>query len=49
MEAGKARAVRGLVGDLCAETRDFGPDLVDSFGIPEALLPDLVRRSLARP
>jgi acyl-CoA oxidase len=43
LEPNKARAIRTLVGSLCAEAAAHGPSLVDAFGIPEFLLPDLVR------
>ena len=44
LEPAKSRAVRALVGDLCAEAASLGTAPVDAFGIPEALLPELVRR-----
>ncbi len=44
LEAGKSRAIRGLVTELCTRTSAMGPELVDGFGIPEPLLPPLVRR-----
>ncbi len=43
LEAGKARAVRAQVNALCRETRECARLLVDAFGIPEPLMPDLVR------
>ena len=45
LEGNKARAIRALVGELCSELRELAPALVDSFGIPELLLPELVRRA----
>jgi acyl-CoA oxidase len=44
LEAGKSRAVRRLVTKLCREVSGNAPELVDGFGVPEALLPGLVRR-----
>ena len=44
LEAGKSRAIRGQVTALCAELASIAPALVDAFGIPEPLLPELVRR-----
>jgi acyl-CoA oxidase len=44
LEAGKSRAVRRLVTKLCREVAGNAPELVDGFGVPEALLPGLVRR-----
>jgi len=41
----KARAIRSEVNDLCHEVREHAVLLVDAFGIPEPLLPELVRRS----
>lgn len=38
LEAAKARAVRSQVGRLCLEVRDVALDLVDAWGIPDALL-----------
>lgn len=43
IEGPKARAIRRLVGELCAETAEIATALVDAFGVPEPLLPDLVR------
>ena len=43
VEGGKARAIRSLVGDLCSEVARFAPAWTDTFGIPEGLLPELVR------
>jgi len=44
LEPGKARAIRGQVGRLCAELRDQAHVLVDGFGIPDELLPEIARR-----
>jgi len=44
LEGNKARAIRAQVGELCSELRELSPSLVDAFSIPEALLPELVRR-----
>jgi acyl-CoA oxidase len=45
IEAAKSRAIRTTVGALCADLAEDAVALVDAFGIPEALLPELVRRS----
>jgi acyl-CoA oxidase len=37
-EAPKSRAIRALVNALAAETRESARLLVDSFGIPDAVL-----------
>jgi acyl-CoA oxidase len=37
----KARAIRTQVGRLCAEVREHALLLVDGFGIPDELLPDI--------
>jgi acyl-CoA oxidase len=42
VEAGKSRAIRGLVGALGAEVREAARPLVDAFGVPEGLLPAVV-------
>lgn len=47
IEANKARAIRAVVGELCAELRPSATALVDGFGIPERLLPEIVRRPVA--
>jgi len=41
LEAVKSRAIRAKVGVLCREVRDHAGILVDAFGIPSGLLPDL--------
>jgi acyl-CoA oxidase len=43
IEGNKARAIRALVRELCAELRPAAPGLVKGFGIPEGLLPEIVR------
>ena len=45
LEAPKSKAIRSEVGALCGEVREYAVALVDGFGIPEALLPELIRRS----
>lgn len=45
IEAGKARAIRALVGALCEEVRECAEILVEGFGVPDAVLPDFVRKS----
>jgi acyl-CoA oxidase len=47
LEPPKSRAVRAQVAVLCAEVRDHAPVLVDGFGIPDALLPEMGRRARA--
>ncbi|MDH3272048.1 MAG: acyl-CoA dehydrogenase family protein, partial [Gemmatimonadota bacterium] len=44
IEVGKSRAIRAEVNALCRELAACAVHLVDGFGIPEALLPPLVRR-----
>jgi acyl-CoA oxidase len=44
LEPAKSRAVRGLVTSLARESASSAPELVDGFGIPDFLLPELVRR-----
>lgn len=44
LESAKSRAIRGQVLGLCAEVAECAEHLVDGFGIPEPLLPALVRR-----
>jgi acyl-CoA oxidase len=44
VEGGKARAIRGEVNALCTELRPDALALVDAFGIPDALLPEIARR-----
>ena len=46
IEGNKARAIRAQVGVLCREVRDHAELLVDGFGVPEAVLPELVRRGV---
>jgi acyl-CoA oxidase len=43
VEGGKARAIRAEVGTLCAELRPDALALVEAFGIPDALLPEIAR------
>ena len=42
LEPAKSRAVRSEVSELCRELRPHARLLVDAFGVPEALLPELV-------
>jgi acyl-CoA oxidase len=44
LEPQKSKAIREQVDALCAEVSDCAEHLVDAFGIPESLLPELVRR-----
>ncbi|MDX1647492.1 MAG: acyl-CoA dehydrogenase [Longimicrobiales bacterium] len=44
LEPQKSKAVREQVTALCREVSECAEHLVDGFGIPEALLPELVRR-----
>ncbi|HSH75385.1 MAG TPA: acyl-CoA dehydrogenase, partial [Longimicrobiales bacterium] len=44
IEGNKARAIRGQVTALCAEAGELADVLVDGFGVPEAILPEAVRR-----
>jgi acyl-CoA oxidase len=44
LEAGKARAIRRQVSALCAELREHADLLVDGFGIPDEILPEIGRR-----
>jgi acyl-CoA oxidase len=46
VENGKARAIRAEVNALCAELRPDAVALVDAFAIPDALLPEIARRTL---
>jgi acyl-CoA oxidase len=41
LEAVKSRAIRSRVAALCRDVREHADVLVDAFGIPDALLPDL--------
>ncbi|MEM9894986.1 MAG: acyl-CoA dehydrogenase [Bacteroidota bacterium] len=43
MDGMKTKAIRKLVNTLCLELRPEAMDLVESFDIPEKLLPELVR------
>lgn len=45
LESLKSRAIRAQVSALCGEVSECAEHLVDGFGIPEALLPELVSRS----
>jgi acyl-CoA oxidase len=45
LEPVKSRAIRSKVGTLCRDVRDHADVLVDAFGIPRALLPDLGSRT----
>jgi len=45
LEGNKARAIRARVNALCDEVRDHAHVLVDGFGIPESVLPELVRKA----
>jgi len=42
LEAAKSRAIRNEVNELCRELRPHALLLVDAFGVPEELLPELV-------
>ena len=42
LEPPKSRAIRTQVNELCRELRPHARLLVDAFGVPEALLPELV-------
>lgn len=44
LEAQKSKAIREQVDALCREISECAEHLVDAFGIPEPLLPELVRR-----
>lgn len=44
IEPNKSRAIRDTVNNLCSEVERDAVPLVDSFGVPEVLLPPLVRR-----
>lgn len=44
LEAVKARAIRARVGALCAEVREHALLLVDGFGIPDEVLPEIARQ-----
>jgi acyl-CoA oxidase len=43
LEPPKSRAIRGRVTALCREVRDQAAVLVDGFGIPDTLLPEIGR------
>ncbi len=43
LEAPKARAIRARVGILCGELRDQAELLVEGFGIPDPVLPEMAR------
>ena len=43
IEGGKARAIRAQINTLCGEIRPDAVALVEAFGIPEALLPEVAR------
>ena len=43
LEPAKSRAIRATVNDLCRDVRPQARILVDAFGVPEAVLPDLGR------
>jgi acyl-CoA oxidase len=43
IEGVKARAIRARVGALCAELGEHGDLLVDGFGVPNGVLPELAR------
>ena len=45
LESAKSRAIRAQVNALCRRIAPSATDLVDGFGIPEGLLPALVRRT----
>jgi acyl-CoA oxidase len=45
VEGGKARGIRAEVNALCAEIRPDAVALVDAFGIPDVLLPEIARKS----
>jgi acyl-CoA oxidase len=45
LEAAKSRAVRARINTLCVRIAPCATDLVDGFGIPELLLPGVVRRA----
>ncbi|MSR21671.1 MAG: acyl-CoA oxidase [Gemmatimonadetes bacterium] len=47
LETGKTRAIRTRVGALCREVREHAALLVDGFGIPDALLPEIARSELS--
>jgi acyl-CoA oxidase len=49
LEAAKARAIRARVGALCAELKDHAGLLVDGFGIPAEILPEIARPGLSDP
>ena len=42
LESAKSRAIRSQVSELCRELRPQARLLVDAFGVPEAVLPELV-------
>ncbi|NNL30741.1 MAG: acyl-CoA oxidase [Gemmatimonadetes bacterium] len=44
LESAKSKAIRSQVLRLCGEVADCAEHLVDGFGIPERLLPALVRK-----
>jgi acyl-CoA oxidase len=43
LEAPKSRAIRSRVSALCRDVREHAAVLVDGFGIPDALLPEIGR------
>jgi len=45
IEGAKSEAIRARVNVLCAEVSECAEYVVDAFGIPEAILPPLVRRA----
>ncbi|MEQ1854839.1 MAG: acyl-CoA dehydrogenase [Longimicrobiales bacterium] len=47
LEAGKSRAIRTRVRALCQELREHAGVLVDGFGIPDELLPEIGRAERA--
>src|SRR5438034_8905557 len=49
LSAARAKAIITNVNRLCRELRPHGRLLVDAFGIPDELLPDLVREAEAAP
>jgi acyl-CoA oxidase len=46
LEPNKARALRDSINALCVQLRPHAVALVDGFGIPEVLLPEIARRAL---
>jgi len=43
VEGAKARAIRAQVGALCADLRDHATLLVDGFGVPDSVLPQMAK------